>query len=86
MITEWVYSVWGGFATWIMGMLPPWSAGNGLGSGLSAILGPVAGTANNLGAWIPWDVGATWFTIVIGAYFASLVIRAIKSFIPTISG
>jgi len=86
VITEWLYSVWVGFASWVCSLLPSWQSGQGLGSGIAAILGPVSSGAYQLGAWIPWTLGATWMGIVMTVYFGSLIVRAVKSFIPTISG
>jgi hypothetical protein len=51
-----------------------------------SMLAPVAVGASGLGAWIPWTLLAVEAPIVIGAYVLSLVLRAIKSLIPTISG
>ena len=86
MIIEYGFGLLTGGASWLLSLLPTWSSGQGVGSGIAAILGPVSTGATNLGAWIPWSVGASWMTITLGFYFTTLVIRAVKSFIPSISG
>lgn len=86
MIVEWLNSLWVGMASWTLGLAPGWAPGQEYASGLAAILGPVSSAAYGLGAWIPWSVGTFWLNIVIACYFGSLIVRAIKSLIPTISG
>lgn len=86
MIVEWLYSVWTNLSTSTIGGLPGWAIGQEYMAGTAGLFGPVASTAYNLGGWIPWSVGAFWLATTMQFYFASLVIRAIKSLIPTISG
>lgn len=85
MITLWFINVWVGFTGWLTGLVPPFDQ-QVTNVGLMSILAPMAQGAASLGAWIPWGTLSFWAPIVIGMYVLSLVLRAIKSLIPTISG
>jgi len=86
MIVEWGYSIFTNIAAWGFGLVPGVPAGTNPAGGITAILGPVMGQVSNLGAWMPWDVINIVVPISIALYLGSLVVRAVKSFIPTISG
>ena len=85
MITEWFIGIGVSFVTWFAGLIPTFDE-SVQNVGLMSMLAPVAVGATGLGAWIPWTLLAIEAPIVIGAYVISLVLRAIKSLIPTISG
>ena len=85
MITDFFITTWTGMVGWVTGLLPAFDQST-TNIGLMGILQPVAVGATGLGAWIPWGVLAIEAPIVIGMYVGSLVLRAIKSLIPTISG
>lgn len=86
MIVEWLYSVWQSLATTTLGTLPGWAPGQEYAAGLAGLFGPVASTGYQLGGWIPWGTGTFWLATTLQFYFGSLVVRAVKSLIPTISG
>lgn len=85
MITEALLNLWTGFASWVVGMVPSFTEST-QNAGLMGMLVPVIGGASQLGAWIPWAVAAIWLPLTIGVYLVTLVLRIIKSLIPTISG
>lgn len=85
MISDWFINAWVGMVGWITGLLPSFSEST-TNAGLMGMLAPMADGASRLGAWIPWDVLGFWAPIVIAMYFATLILRVIKSLIPTISG
>lgn len=85
MITEAFMSLWTTVVVWFAGLIPPFDEAV-QNAGLMSMLAPVVVAAGGLGAWIPWPVLAVCAPIVIGAYVTSLILRAIKSLIPTISG
>jgi hypothetical protein len=85
MIAEWFIGIWSNGVAWIFTLLPTFAT-TGINAGLSAILGPFSDGVNSLGAWLPWSTVQVWLPITISLYVAGLTIRAVKSFIPTISG
>jgi hypothetical protein len=85
VISEFFISVWVDFVGWIAGLIPTFDE-SVQNVGLMSMLAPVAVGAGGLGAWIPWLILAVEAPLVIGMYVLSLVLRAIKSLIPTISG
>jgi hypothetical protein len=85
VIVEFLASLGSEVVTWFLGLLPAFST-VGINAGLGAILGPFSTGVNGLGAWLPWSTIQIWMPITIGLYIAGLIIRAVKSFIPTISG
>lgn len=85
MITAALINIWTGFVTWLTGLMPPFDQ-SVTNAGLMGILQPVSAGAAGLGAWIPWGVLAVEAPIVIGLYVTSLILRVIKSLLPTISG
>jgi hypothetical protein len=85
VISEFFIGIWVDMVTWVAGLIPTFDE-SVQNVGLMSMLAPVAVGASGLGAWIPWTLLAVEAPIVIGAYVLSLVLRAIKSLIPTISG
>ena len=85
MIVEKLMDVWTVIVVWFAGLIPEFDQAV-QNVGLMSMLAPVVVAAGGLGAWIPWPVLAVCAPVVIGAYVTSLVLRAIKSLIPTISG
>lgn len=85
MIVEALYAVWANVCGWALGLMPAFNP-TGVVSGVGAILGPLSVGINELGAWLPWASIGIIVPISIGLYVAGLVFRAVKSFIPTISG
>lgn len=85
MITEWFIGIWVGFTGWVTGLIPTFDESI-QSIGLMAILQPVVVAAGGLGAWIPWLLLGILAPVVISMYVGSLLLRAIKSLIPTISG
>jgi hypothetical protein len=85
MIVEFFSDLWAWAVPLLVAMLPTFAT-SGINAGLSAILGPFSDGVNDLGAWLPWSTVQIWLPIVIGLYVSGLTLRAVKSFIPTISG
>lgn len=85
MIADVAIDIWVTFVGWLAGMIPTFDE-SVQNIGLMAMLAPVVVGAGGLGAWIPWVVLAVEAPLVIGAYVLSLILRVIKSLIPTISG
>lgn len=85
MITEWIMTQWANIVIWFNGLFPPFDQ-QVQNAGLMAILAPVIVQAGNLGAWIPWALIGTLAAVVTAFYVATLILRIIKSLIPTISG
>jgi hypothetical protein len=84
VIVEFLIWMYSNVGVWAVGLIPAFSA-SGINSGLAAILGPVSTSINGLGAWLPWSTVQIWLPITISLYTGSLIVRAVKSFIPTIS-
>lgn len=84
MIIEWIVGVFTGGVGWLCALLPTFSV-EGINSGVASMLGPFSDAVNGLGAWLPWSAVQVWLPITISLYTGSLVVRAVKSFIPTIS-
>lgn len=85
MIIEWLYGIWEGFSVWILGLIPAFPV-VGMNVGLAAILNPVSDGLAGLGGWIPWDVVNILLPISVSLYIGGLILRAVKSLIPMISG
>jgi hypothetical protein len=85
VITQWAFDVWAGFVGWITGMLPQWDDPS-MQAGLGTILDAFRPQVDGLGAWLPWTEISILVPLVLGLYLTFLTVRAIKSFIPTISG
>lgn len=85
MIVEWISTLWTNASIWFLGLLPPFPA-TAPKVGISGILDPVSTGLSGLGGWIPWDVVATLLTVSMGLYLITLILRAVKSLLPTISG
>jgi len=85
MISEFFMGIWTTGTGWILSLLPTFAT-QGINAGIGAILGPFSDGVNDLGAWLPWSTVQIWLPITISLYVAGLTIRAVKSFIPTISG
>ena len=85
MITEWLFGIWEAIAVWFLGLLPSWPATEFV-FGLSAILAPVSGGLQGLGGWIPWELINVLLPVSVSLFVASLILRTVKSLIPTISG
>lgn len=86
MISEFFIDIWVNLCTWVLGLMPAIPALNGASVGIGNILGPVSAGLTGLGGWIPWEVVAILLPVSVTLYIGSLMLRAIKSFIPTISG
>ena len=85
MITEFLLGIFSNISTWVLALIPAFSV-SGVNAGIAAMLGPFSTGINELGAWIPWGTVQIVLPISIGLYVSGLTIRAVKSFIPTISG
>ena len=85
MISEWGYQVMANVVSWFLTLLPGFST-DVSGGGPASIIAPVAAYAADLSGWIPWSTAAVWFPVVITLYIAALIGRAMKSFLPTMSG
>lgn len=85
MIIEVLYTLWALFTSWILGNMPTFDSGPII-VGVNATLAPVLVGAAQLGGWIPWGTVAICLPISVGLYVVTLLARAIKSFIPLISG
>jgi hypothetical protein len=85
VIVEFLEGAFGSVLGWVLGFLPAFST-VGINAGLASILGPFSTGVNDLGAWLPWSAVQVWLPITMSLYISGLGIRAVKSFIPTISG
>lgn len=86
MIIEWFYGLWAGLIGWLCDMAPADSGVETLVAQMGSVFDPLESALDGLGAWFPWPVAAGAVQIVLQVYMAALVIRAVKSLIPTISG
>jgi hypothetical protein len=85
VIVEFLIQIWENLVTWLLTWFPEFDF-PAVEFGIGAVLAPVAAGASQLGAWIPWDTVELIVPISVGMYVTGLVIRAVKSFIPSISG
>lgn len=86
MISEWFIGIWTNTVIWVSGLIPSLPDFDTAVVGVGAILGPVGMGLTGLGGWIPWPTVAFLLPISVGLYVLGLVLRAVKSLIPTISG
>ncbi len=84
MIIEFIVGIFTGGVSWLVGLIPAFAPG-ALNIGVNAMLSPFATAIDGLGAWLPWDAIQVWLPLTVSLWTGSLVVRAVKSFIPTIS-
>lgn len=86
MISEFFIDIWVNVSGWVLGLMPAMPAVDTAGIGLGNILAPVSHGLTGLGGWVPWGLVAILLPASVAFYLGSLLLRAVKSFIPTISG
>jgi hypothetical protein len=85
VIVEFLATIWADGVGFMLSVLPSFAT-SGIDNGLAAILGPFSAGVDDLGAWLPWSTVQIWLPISTSLYVSGLLLRAVKSFIPTISG
>jgi hypothetical protein len=86
MITEFLFAVFGNIAGWLLEWMPENDDLAPLAGQMANVFEPLEQGLNGLGAWMPWGIVNTCAGITLGLWIVTLLIRAVKSFIPTISG
>jgi len=86
MITEFLVAVVGNIAGWLSTLIPPNPDLDMLTAQMQSVFDPLEAGLNGLGAWIPWGVVNICATITLAFWLVTLVLRVVKSFLPTVSG
>lgn len=86
MIIEYGHTLWTNLVVWLFTFIPPADGLEGLATTMETVLNPLDAALSGLGSWIPWGVANLCAVITLGFWGVALVVRVVKSFLPTMSG
>lgn len=86
MIIETGWNIAVSTVVWFFSFIPPIDALDPLAGQMATVFDPLEAALNGLGGWIPWTLAQTLAAAMLLLYLATLLLRVVKSFLPTMSG
>jgi hypothetical protein len=86
VIIEYGHTIFTNLIVWLFTFIPAADGLEGLATGLEPAMSALDAGLSGLGSWIPWGVGNAAAVVTLGFWAVALVVRVVKSFLPTMSG